>query len=42
MAAVDLLLARRVIHIRKCLSRSLELSPFERLRIIKKHNLATE
>jgi len=39
--ALDLLLARRLIRIRKCLSRSLELSPLERLRIIEKHNLAT-
>lgn len=41
-AAVDLLLARRVIRIRKCLSRSLELSPAERVTIIEKHNLATD
>ena len=40
--AVDLLLAQRIIRIRKCLSRSLELSPWERVRIIEKHNLATD
>lgn len=40
--AVDLLLARRIIRIRKCLSRSLELSPAERVGIIEKHNLAAD
>lgn len=40
--AVEFLLARRIIRIRTCLSRSLELSPSERLSIIDKHNLATD
>ena len=40
--AVELLLARRIIRTRRCLSRSLELTPSERLSIIEKHDLATD
>ena len=40
--AIDLLLARKIIRLRNCVSRSLELSPSERVGLIKKRHLAVD